>query len=363
MATSLPILNLSEAKFECIYGRGCDGICCQNGRPGVYPEEVERTRRQPVQVPAGAAAGGRKLIESSGFLSKRRKGGLPMLRVVNGWCVFFHKGCVLHKVGAVEGDKYRYKPAPCALFPLAKNEAGEWYVRQWGVEGEEWDLFCLKPGDQPAAGGRVLARRGASRRTVHRARGGQVKAWKDGGERDRPSRTWENPSGANRPAERPLVQGADGGASLIPITTASEPFQLLGHLLLLLRGRFGEDHAGTSQKRIVAQQVQRHGRTCFQIPACRLQAEDLMAFQVDQRSAGSLTQRAQSCRSNWISLEPKVPRSSPGWHALDVVNVAEDARDHFRLVAASVADGIADQVDRPAFQLRRRGGRQRQGRR
>jgi hypothetical protein len=72
-----------------------------------------------------------------------------MLRVVGGWCVFFHRGCVLHKVGAAEGDKYRYKPAPCALFPLARNDAGDWYVRQKGVEGEAWDLFCLDPAASP----------------------------------------------------------------------------------------------------------------------------------------------------------------------------------------------------------------------
>ena len=42
MKTALPVLNLAEAKYECIYGRGCDGICCQNGRPGVYPEEQDR---------------------------------------------------------------------------------------------------------------------------------------------------------------------------------------------------------------------------------------------------------------------------------------------------------------------------------
>ena len=42
MVGELPVINLSEAKFECTYGRGCAGLCCQNGRPGVYPEEVER---------------------------------------------------------------------------------------------------------------------------------------------------------------------------------------------------------------------------------------------------------------------------------------------------------------------------------
>ena len=37
-------------------------------------------------------------------------------------------------------------------------------------------------------------------------------------------------------------------------------------------------------------------------------------------------------------------------HALDVVHVAEDARDRLRLVAAGVAHRVADQVDRPAVQ-------------
>jgi Fe-S-cluster containining protein len=149
MPTSLPVVNLSEAKFECIYGRGCDGICCQNGRPGVYPDEVERIDANLAKFLPELRPEGRKVIEKGGFLSGRRKDGLPMLRVVGGWCVFFNQGCVLHKVGAAEGDKYLYKPAPCSLFPLAKTAGGEWYVRQKGVEGEEWNLFCLDPQTSP----------------------------------------------------------------------------------------------------------------------------------------------------------------------------------------------------------------------
>jgi hypothetical protein len=149
MGTSLPVVNLSEAHFECIYGRGCDGICCQNGRPGVYPEEVARIDANLNKFLPELRPAARKVVAKEGYLSNRRKGGLPMLRVVAGWCVFFHQGCVLHKVGAAEGDKYRYKPAPCALFPLARNDSDEWYVRQWGVEGEEWELFCLDPQRSP----------------------------------------------------------------------------------------------------------------------------------------------------------------------------------------------------------------------
>jgi Fe-S-cluster containining protein len=145
MATSLPVINSAEATFDCIFGRGCDGICCKNGRPLVYPDEEARITEHLSKFLPHLSPAARSLIEKKGHLSNRRKRGLPMLRVVDGWCVFFKEGCVLHKVGAAEGDKYRYKPAACALFPLAKNLKDEWYVRQWGVENEEWDLFCLNP--------------------------------------------------------------------------------------------------------------------------------------------------------------------------------------------------------------------------
>ncbi len=156
MATSLPVINLSEAKFECIYGRGCEGLCCQNGRPGVYPDELERIEVALEKFLPELRPEARAVVEESGFLSRRTKGGLPMLRVVDGWCVFFHRGCVLHKVGAAEGDKYRYKPASCSLFPLARNDQGDWYVRQKGIENEEWDLFCLDPRSSPMPAARSL---------------------------------------------------------------------------------------------------------------------------------------------------------------------------------------------------------------
>jgi hypothetical protein len=145
MAGSLPVLNLSEAKFECVFGRGCDGVCCQNGRPCIYPDEAERLAANLDKFLPHLRPEARDLIENEGHLSRRTKLGLPMLRVVGGWCVFFHQGCVLHKVGALEGDAYRYKPAACALFPLARDEQDRWYVRQRGYQGEPWDIFCLNP--------------------------------------------------------------------------------------------------------------------------------------------------------------------------------------------------------------------------
>lgn len=153
MRNSLPVINLSDATFECIFGRGCDGICCQNGRPPVYPEETERLDANVEKFLPHLRPEARQLLEQKGYLSGRRKFDLPMLRVVGGWCIFFHQGCVLHKVGAAEGDKYRYKPSACALFPLARNAQDDWYVRQHGYGDEKWDLFCLAPdaSTKPAA--------------------------------------------------------------------------------------------------------------------------------------------------------------------------------------------------------------------
>jgi hypothetical protein len=149
MAGTLPIVNLSEAKYECIFGRGCDGICCKNGRPPVYPDEAERLDANLDKFKEHMRPEAVRVLDHQGYLSQRRKVGLPMMRVVGGWCIFFNQGCVLHKVGAAEGDKYRYKPAPCALFPLSRDDNDEWYIRQKGYKKEDWNLFCLDPDASP----------------------------------------------------------------------------------------------------------------------------------------------------------------------------------------------------------------------
>jgi hypothetical protein len=80
-----------------------------------------------------------------------------MLRVADGWCVFFNRGCVLHTLGAEDGDSYQYKPAVCALFPLDYDDHQRWYIRQWGYKGEDWDLFCLNPANSDRKASESLA--------------------------------------------------------------------------------------------------------------------------------------------------------------------------------------------------------------
>jgi len=150
--TALPLIltNAETATFDCIYGRGCDGKCCRNGRPGLYPDEKKRIEANLQKLLPHMRPKARKLIAEKGIVTKRKRFGLPLAPVADSWCVFFNEGCVLHKVGAMEGDAYKYKPIQCALFPLLEDDDGTWYVRQWDHKREPWDdLFCLNPKESP----------------------------------------------------------------------------------------------------------------------------------------------------------------------------------------------------------------------
>jgi hypothetical protein len=143
MLTSLPVVNAETATFDCIFGRGCEGICCKDGRPCTYDDERQRINDNldkflPEMRPEAAAVARR-----DGVASNRLKFGGKSLRVVGGWCIFFNQGCVLHTVGHREGDAYKYKPYVCAVFPL--HPYSQYKIRQWGYDNEKWDLFCLNP--------------------------------------------------------------------------------------------------------------------------------------------------------------------------------------------------------------------------
>ena len=143
---TLTIINAETATFECTFGRGCDGLCCKNGRPSVTAGERDRINAQLARALPLLRPTARRAVEAGGFVSNRTKLGEPMLRVDDGWCVFFNGGCVLHKLAVDDtGDYTRYKPYQCVVFPLEPADDGSWYVRQHGYRGEKWDLFCLDP--------------------------------------------------------------------------------------------------------------------------------------------------------------------------------------------------------------------------
>ena len=142
----LQLLNSDTATFDCTFGRGCEGDCCTNGRPGLRPQEQSLIRKNLHKILPLLKPEARKLIEKQGIVTRRTRDELPLAAVIKGWCVYFNQGCALHKAGAVEGDALKYKPRQCAVFPLLWNDDGQWYVRQWGYEKETWDdLHCLNP--------------------------------------------------------------------------------------------------------------------------------------------------------------------------------------------------------------------------
>ena len=155
-ASRAPIENLQQARFECVFPT-CGGVCCRNGRPPVTPAEAERIEQNLPKLLPHLRPDARRAIQRSGWLTQRRKEGNRTLAVQGGWCVFANDGCVLHKVGAQEGDKWRYKPWHCVAFPLTREKRGApWYVRQWKQRGEAWDVFCLNPDESPKSAAETL---------------------------------------------------------------------------------------------------------------------------------------------------------------------------------------------------------------
>jgi hypothetical protein len=127
----------------------------------VDPDEIEHIQENLEKFLPHLRPEARRRIERTGFMTNRTKEGRRTLAVEKTWCVFFNEGCVLHKVGLIEGDKFRYKPWQCATFPLTPVRGGrnakEWYVRQWNQRGEAWDLFCLNPAESPKPAAGTLA--------------------------------------------------------------------------------------------------------------------------------------------------------------------------------------------------------------
>src|SRR4030095_14624853 len=93
----LSVLTLASARFDCTFGRGCEGACCRNGRPPVYTDEAHRLDVNIARIWPLLWAEARAVVSRDGYVSRRLKAGQPTARVVAGWCVFFNQGCALHQ--------------------------------------------------------------------------------------------------------------------------------------------------------------------------------------------------------------------------------------------------------------------------
>lgn len=85
----LEVINIESARFECTFGRGCEGVCCQQGRPPVDQRQQAvidglKSRWLPLLRPEA-----RSVIEKDGWLSRRVKAGDKMVRVAGGGAFSF----------------------------------------------------------------------------------------------------------------------------------------------------------------------------------------------------------------------------------------------------------------------------------
>lgn len=154
--TPLKVINLNEATFKCVFP-ACGGICCRDGEPELEPAEVAKIEANMEKFRPHLRPAALEYLATRHFMTEHIKEGRPMMGVVDGWCLFHNEGCVLHKVGAVEGDKFAYKPWRCVTFPLERHDRDRWIIRQWGEFGEDWDLFCLNPKESPLPARETLA--------------------------------------------------------------------------------------------------------------------------------------------------------------------------------------------------------------
>jgi hypothetical protein len=148
-APRVEIENLATARFRCVFP-SCGGVCCTNARPPVEESEREIIDASLPKLMFLLRPSARAHVEKHGWLTHRVKAGLRTIAVQGGWCVFENSGCTLQRAGMAEGDPWKYKPSVCARFPIEQSARdGKWYVRQWGYRGEQWDLFCLNPEEDP----------------------------------------------------------------------------------------------------------------------------------------------------------------------------------------------------------------------
>lgn len=142
---ALPVKNADTARFECVWP-GCGGACCRESHPPVSAVEAARIAEAVPRVIERVRPAARRVLERGAWLTERVEEGRRTLAIAERYCVFYNEGCVLHVLGASEGDKNAYKPGTCITFPLDRDDHDRWYVRQHGVENEAWtELACLDP--------------------------------------------------------------------------------------------------------------------------------------------------------------------------------------------------------------------------
>jgi len=160
-----------ESSWNCIYGRGCQGVltgpaeelvqgCCSYGAH--FVDEKDRRR---VEKAAKRLTDDQWQFRSKGQqgTTKVKRNGEIVTRLVKDACIFlnrpdFHRGpgCALHVLAIDTGESYiPLKPEVCWQLPLRRDEEvddrghvtttiRQWNREHWGAGGEEFHWWCTE---------------------------------------------------------------------------------------------------------------------------------------------------------------------------------------------------------------------------
>jgi hypothetical protein len=172
-----------ESSWECIYGRGCQGVltgpaeemvqgCCSYGAH--FVDEKDRRR---VERAAKRLTDDQWQFKSRGKAGTTRvkQNGEMVTRLVKGACIFlnrpdFHRGpgCALHVLALDEDESYiPLKPEVCWQLPLRREEEvderghvtttiSQWDRRHWGAGGEDFHWWCTEAPEAFTGSSRVV---------------------------------------------------------------------------------------------------------------------------------------------------------------------------------------------------------------
>jgi hypothetical protein len=162
-----------ESRWECIYGRGCQGVltgptpeleqgCCSYGAHFTGEEDAERVATVALTLTADQWQYRNRGRSDRGVLRTTKKGEI-VTRLADGACIFLNRpgfpggaGCALHRAALELGvSPVELKPDVCWQLPLRRNdEIGpdghvvstltEWRRRDWGEGGHEFAWWCTE---------------------------------------------------------------------------------------------------------------------------------------------------------------------------------------------------------------------------
>ncbi len=170
--TWLVDVTFLESSWECIYGRGCQGVltgpaaeleqgCCSYGAHFTSERDAKR-----VEAAAKTLTASQWQFRSKGRsrgVTRTNKEGEIVTRLVGDACIFLNRpgfpggaGCALHRAALERGvEPLSLKPDVCWQLPLRRSDEEqadghivttltEWTRHHWGKGGHEFDWWCTE---------------------------------------------------------------------------------------------------------------------------------------------------------------------------------------------------------------------------